>query len=375
MKKIVLIANSSWNIYNFRQNIINTFAKANYEIVVIAPLDKYSIPLSQLFPIRFIPLQQLDRKSTNPLKDVKLILEFSSILATEKPDIVMCYTIKPNIYGIMAAAFHKIPSIAVITGLGYTFLKGGFLKKIANLLYRFALNKSSKVVFENIDDRLLFETEKIVKAEKCVSVKGCGIDIDYFRPSINPPKAENVTVFTFVGRFLYDKGMREFIEAANIVSKQYPNTRFELVGEIDEQNPASVTQQELNQWLQNEQIQYIGFSEDVRIQISNTDCLVMPSYREAIAKVIQEAMAMEKPVIATNVPGCKEAVDDTITGFLVPAKNSKALADKMIYFLSLSILERQNLGKAGRKKVVTYFDENLIATQYLNFTEAILHKQ
>jgi glycosyltransferase involved in cell wall biosynthesis len=372
MAKVAIIANSTWNIYNFRMNILRALEAEGHDIVVIAPVDKYIFYLNEFKHVKHVSLKSLSRKSLNPFKDSLLFFEFYNILKNEKPDLVLNYTVKPNIYANLAASFLKIPSICVVTGLGYAFIKGGWLQSLTSFMYKFSFSSASKVVFENIDDRLLFEHEKIVAPSKCISIKGCGVNLAFFTPMPPLNKPENKTIFSFIGRFLHDKGVKEFVEAAKIIRKKYPNAEFRLIGEIDYNNPATVVEDELLQWVNEKVVVDRGPSNDVREEIRNSDCIIFPSYREAIARVLQEAMAMEIPVITTDVPGCREAVVHGENGFLVPVRNAEALADCVETFLSMSESERSEMGKRGRQKVSREFDENIISDFFVKLIQNTL---
>jgi glycosyltransferase involved in cell wall biosynthesis len=370
--KIAIVANSTWNIYNFRLNILRALEEKGAEIVVIAPIDKYIFYLNEFKNVRHIPLKRLSRKSTNPLRDVLLFNEFYRIYQREKFDVVLHYTIKPNIWGNLAARFCKTPSVCAVTGLGYAFLHNGWVEKLSTFLYRFSFKSAKKVIFENIDDRLLFIEKKIITAQQGISVKGCGINIEHFVPQEADKKPKGKTIFTFIGRLLYDKGIHEFVEAARIIKKTHQNVEFWVVGGIDEDNPATVSEETLLQWVNEKIIIEKGTSDDVRREIRNSDCIVFPSYREAIAKVLQEAMAMEKPVITTDVAGCREAVDVGENGFLVQVKNAESIAFFIEKFLELPDNERLAMGKKGREKVVREFDERDIAKQIIHFLNQLV---
>lgn len=363
-KRIAIVANTTWNIYNFRMNVIGKLLEEGYEVVVIAPVDKY-IHYKKEFPqVIHVPLKKLDRDSINPLKDLSLTLELKSIYKKVKPDIVLHYTVKPNIYGGIAAHLNKIPSIAVVTGLGYAFIHNGYVETVTKMLYRATSRFHEKVIFENIDDRLLFVEEKLIKGNQGISIKGCGIDANHFSPFPNGI-IKKQTTFTFIGRLLYDKGIQEFVEAAKIMKEKYDNVVFWLVGEIDDKNPAAVRKDDLMRWVKNDIVIYHGATNDVRTFIAASDCIVLPSYREAIARSITEGMAMEKPVITTDTPGCREAVDDGENGFLVPIKNATALAEAMDRIHLMDGDRRHEMGIHGRKKVMSEFDDKLIANEIL----------
>jgi glycosyltransferase involved in cell wall biosynthesis len=370
--KIALVANSSWNIYNFRLNVLEILLERGYEVIVIAPLDVFS-HYSNAFPtIRHIPLRHLARRSLNPFHDLALVFELFSIYRAEKPDILLHYTIKPNIYGGLVARWLGIKTIGCITGLGYTFIHTGFIHWFSKRLYRLAYARVERVIFENIDDRLLFNNLGIVDAEKSVSVKGCGINVERFHPMPRWEKLpQNARLFTFIGRFLYDKGISEFVEAAKIVKKKHPKTTFWLVGEIDNDNPAAINAEILRGWILAGLVENKGFMDDVRPFIAASDCIVCPSYREAIPRVLQEGMAMERAIITTDVAGCREAVEDGVNGFLVSVKSAQDLADAMCRLIEMSDERIEEMGKRGREKVLREFDQKLIATDILSVIEEI----
>ncbi len=372
-QKIALVANSSWNIYNFRLNILDILLEKGYEVIVIAPLDIYSHYSNDFPKVRHISLRYLVRRSLNPFHDLLFIFELFTIYRKEHPDILLHYTIKPNIYGGIVSRFLGLKAIACITGLGYTFINTGFIHWLTKQLYKFSFLRVKRVIFENIDDRLLFNDLKIIEAEKSVSVKGCGINIERFYPMPHWEKSlQNARVFTFIGRFLHDKGIVEFVEAARLVKQKYPDTLFWLVGEIDTGNPAAIHSNILRGWILEGLIENKGFMDDVRPFIAASDCIVCPSYREAIPRVLQEGMAMERAIITTNVPGCREAVEDGINGFLVTVKSPEALAKAMCRLIELTDEERTEMGKRGREKVLREFDQKLITNDILKVIESVI---
>ncbi len=371
-KKILIVANTTWNIHNFRRNILHILLDNHFEVVVVTPIDVYLSYLNDFPKVRHIALKNLGRKSINPFKDIRLTREFIRIYRQELPDLILHYTIKPNIFGGIAAHNMKIPYICVVTGLGYVFLHSGFIHFISKVLYRFALKNASKVIFENIDDRLLFIDLNLCLPENAISVKGCGVNTRYFSPKKKKYIFNQNTIFTFIGRFLYDKGLVEFIEAARLVKQQYPNTEFWLVGEIDTSNPSAVQEDDLKNWVDEKIIVYKGFANDVRPLIRNSDCVVLPSYREGMPRVLFEAMAMQRCIITTDVSGCREVVDDAINGFLVPAKAVEPLAEAMIKFVNLPIEVRHKMAMNARKKVEEQFDDRIIATEFLSIINNVI---
>ena len=204
--------------------------------------------------------------------------------------------------------------------------------------------------------------EGLVSKTKTLAIKGCGVDTNFFSPNGNGRK-EGMITFSFIGRLLYDKGVREFINAANIVRQQNPNTQFWLIGEIDKENPSSISNEDLMKWIRDPNIHYHGATENIRKFIEKSDCIVLPSYREGMPKIIMESMAMERPVITTDTAGCRETVDEKVNGYLVPVRNSEALAQAMLAFIDLEKSEQVRMGQAGRIKVLKEFDDRIIAEQ------------
>ena len=369
-KTIALVANSTWNIHNFRLNLLDKFIGEGHDVIVIAPVDQY-IEYKEKYPaVKHIALRSMDRDSTNPLKDLVLIAELTHKYKRLKPDLVIHFTNKPNIYGAIAARRAKVDSIAIVTGLGYAFIHNGFIKSVTTALYKYTSKYHKKFIFENIEDRELFENENIITRAQGISVKGCGVNTTYFHPYPNQ-KVNEAMVFSFVGRLLYDKGVKEFVEAARIIKLRHPNTRFWLVGELDPDNPATVEKDELIEWVDSDIVYYHGFQRDVRPFISKSDCVVLPSYREAIPRTITEAMAMAKPVITTDTAGCREAVDVEVNGYLAKLRDANDLAESMQKIISLTEEERKSMGQAGRNIVMNQFDDRLIANHIYDIISKI----
>jgi glycosyltransferase involved in cell wall biosynthesis len=368
---IALVANTTWNIYNFRLNLIEKFLSAGFKVIVVAPVDEYLIYKDKYPSVLHYNLQRLVRDGVNPLNDIRLFLELRRIYKEINPDVILHFTNKPNIYGSLAAKSLQLKSIAIITGLGYPFIHGGLLKRIVTSLYKISGRFNEKFIFENIEDRELFESLTIVTKQKSISIKGCGVNTQWYKPMENTKKRKK-TVFTFIGRLLYDKGIREFVEAAKIVGKNRNDVEFLIVGEIDENNPATIDKKELIQWIEDEIIQYLGFVKDIREVIASSDCIVLPSYREAIARTITEGMAMGKPIITSQTAGCREAVQDGENGYLVEIKNSKALADTFLKFMSLLPEEKKLMGEIGRMKACNEFDDAIIADQINDIVYEVL---
>jgi len=344
--------------------------------IALVAIDEY-IEYKEKYPsVKHYNLRTMDRDSTNPLKDLVLIAELTRKYKRIKPDLILHYTNKPNIFGGMAARLAGIPSFAMVTGLGYAFIHNGWIKNITTELYRFSGKFHKKFIFENIEDRELFNKIGITKADQGVSIKGCGVNTTYYAPWPNGKlKPADEIVFTFIGRLLYDKGIREFVEAAKLIRKSYPKIRFWIVGELDPENPATVDSEDLNKWVENDIVVYHGFKRDVRGYISKSDCVVLPSYREAIPRTITEAMSMGKAVITTDVAGCREAVDVGVNGYLADVRSITSLTNTMKSYINLSPQARHDMGTAGRKKALEEFDDKKIAGHIYDEIEKALSNE
>ena len=361
-KRIVIVANTTWNIYNFRLNIIRKLLDEGHEVIVMAPVDKFIFYTETMPQVHHVPVHHLYRDSVNPVQDLRLFFELVKLYKQYKPDLILHYTVKPNIWGGFAARLLGIPSVAVVTGLGYSLIHEGWINFVTRLLYKFSLPLHRKVIFENTDDKNLFEKEGLVSHSKTMAIKGCGVDTNFFSPNGNG-RQDGMITFSFIGRLLYDKGVREFINAATIVRQQNPNTQFWLIGEIDKENPSSIRNEDLMKWIRDPNIHYHGATENIRKFIEKSDCIVLPSYREGMPKVIMESMSMERAVITTDTAGCRETVDENINGYLVPVRDSQALAKAMLNFIDLEKSEQIRMGQAGRLKVLKEFDDRIIADQ------------
>lgn len=372
VKKIALVANTTWNIYNFRQNIIQKFVDLGYEVFVLAPIDEY-IEYKEKYPqITHLNLRALDRDGTNPIKDLLLIIELRRKYKKIKPDLVIHYTHKPNIFGTIAAKLAGCKSVSVITGLGYSFINKGLINIITEKLYKLTSRFNELFVFENKDDRQLFIDKGLVVADKAVAVKGCGVNLDYYKSKEVTNEKQGITTFTFIGRLLKDKGIEEFAACAKYFKQINAKTKFVVLGDFDQENPSTIDRDELLTWISDEIIDYKGFVDDVRPYIEESSCIVLPSYREGMPRIILEAMSMGKPVITTDTAGCRETVVHGINGYLVKIKNKEALTEALQNFVGLNAQERLKMGDEGRKLVDTEFSDVIIAERLYQIVKHLI---
>lgn len=371
MKKILIVDNSTWNIYNFRLPLVKKLAQEGFEVVVLTPVDEYILYLQEVVNIRHIPARHLQPRSKNPIQDLLFLIELLVCYQREKPDLVIHYTIKPNIFGSLAARLCQLKSMAVFTGLGYTFLHQRGIFRLIPMLYRGALERVERVVFYNPDDRDVFVQQKLVKPQQAVIVPGSGVNTRRFKPRpFTVPKAS--FRFLFIGRLLKDKGLTEYVQAAQSLRSYAPEVSCWVVGDVADANPSAITMEQLTDWIKQQHIRYLGKVMDVRKVIQQADVIVLPSYREGVPRVILEAMAMGKPVITTDAAGCRETVEHGVNGLLVPPRNAEALALAMTTLYESTPTELTRMGAQSRKMAFEKFDEQIIVSHYFTMLRQLL---
>jgi glycosyltransferase involved in cell wall biosynthesis len=369
-RTIAIVINTSWNIFNFRTGLLKALQKEGYKVVAMAPTDAYSKKLEEL-GIEHYDIE-INNKGTNPIEDAKLIFAFQKLYKEINPNVILQYTIKPNIYGSMAAGMLGIPVISNISGLGTVFLNDSLSSKIARFLYRIALKVPQKVFYQNAHDRELFIESGLVNEERTDLLPGSGINTEKFKPEEVRNESDGGVRFLFIARLVKDKGIEEFVRAAKQISVQCSafsvqkekRIEFCILGSFYPGNPTAITEDEMKVWEEEGIVKYIGVSDDVKSVISDYDCIVLPSYREGLSRVLLEAASMAKPIITTDVPGCKEVVDDGINGYLCKVKDADSLAEQIEKMVCLSDKERQGMGRRGREKVIAEFDEKLVIEKY-----------
>jgi glycosyltransferase involved in cell wall biosynthesis len=362
-KKIALVANSAWSVYNFRMDLVRHLL-LRFELLVIAPADEFAEELVKA-GCKYLDIN-FNNRSENPYLDYTLYRSLKRIYETEKPDFIFHYVIKPNIYGSLAAARCGIQSIAIITGLGYTFDRDNWLNRIVSFLYKRALKKAREVWFLNLEDSQTFLERKLVSADKIKILPGEGINTAHFFPPTNKPVARS-KAFQFImsTRLLRSKGVGIYIEAARILKNKYREVRFELIGFYEKNHRDSVSESEVKQWQKKGIIHYGGFAKDVRPFLRKADCFVFPSfYHEGIPRCLLEAAAMEIPIITSQNTGCKEVVLEGVNGFLCAPNNAADLARRMEDMMILTSTERAEMGKKGRELVSKKFGVDKILLEY-----------
>ena len=366
IKKFLIYSNCLHNVFNFRGKLLEAIAQLGYEIHIVSPiLEKYAADHNELinrgYHIHQIAMQ---RTGTNPVKDIKTFIHSYQLLNRIKPEYLLSYTVKPMVYGTLAAWLARVPyRFVLISGLGYTFQqveetnKRSILQKFVHALYQQALAKSSKVFFQNNDDLNLLKKLNIVQSTlPTVVVNGSGVDLNDFNV-VSLPRNESGGVkpsFLLIARLLKDKGIAEYVEASKQIKREYSDAEFHLVGSIDE-NPAAIERTQLDQWIADGDIIYWGQLKDVRPVIAASSVYVLPSYREGTSRSVLEAMSMGRAIITTDAPGCRETVTTGINGYLVPVQAVTELIDAMRQFIEYPILYEQ-MGSASRVIAVDKYD-------------------
>ena len=360
---IAIVVNTSWNIYNFRGGLVRALVGEGARVIAVAPPDEYSGRLETELGATFIPLRRLSRKGTNPAQDFALTVELARIYRKHRVTAVLHYTIKPVIYGSLAARMVGVNNICTLTGLGYAFLSSGMVNRVVKRLYRQALRGASWTYFQNADDRALFLSQQLVSPERSGVVPGSGINTELFAPS--PADESQELNFLFIGRLLYDKGVVEYHDAAQLLRQRYPEVSFHVVGGLDDGNPSGIPSSVVKEWEALGDIVYHGQVSDTRPYIARATAVVLPSYREGLPRVMLEGMAMGKPLVASDVPGCRDTVADGVNGYLVTVQDAESLAAGMENIIKSTAEERAAMGGAGRHMAVSRFAEPVIVNQYL----------
>lgn len=354
MKKVLILANNDVGLYKFRKELIEELLK-DYEVYISLPYGNFVNDLINI-GCNFIDTT-IDRRGINPINDLKLICQYKRLVKKICPDIILSYTIKPNIYGAYVAKKRNIPVFANITGLGSAVENGGLLQKITVLMYKFAFSKIQTVFFQNKENMQFFEDKKIAVGKHKL-LPGSGVNLQHFKPLKYPD--DKTTEFVFISRIMKEKGIDQYLEAAKYIRNKYPNTRFHICG-FCEEDYEDILKEYQNQGI----IIYHGLLDDVRKILKITHCTIHPTYYpEGMSNVLLESCACARPIITTDRSGCVEIVDDERNGYIVKQKDSMDLIDKIEKFLDLNYEDKKLMGLNARKKVELEFDRNIVVKKY-----------
>lgn len=367
---VCIAANTTWYVHNFRGRLIAQLIKNGYEVTVLSPPDEY---VSRILALgaRHVSLP-MNRAGTNPLIEGFTLLRLAHRLSAIRPDVLLTFTPKVNIYAAIAARVIGIPVIANVSGLGRVFIAGGWLEAVVRRLYWIAFREARRVFFQNEDDRAEFLRARIVQCDRTERLPGSGVDTDRFSPASKRPERLHF-VFLLVARLLWDKGIAEYVEAARRIQVEHPDARFRILGFLEIDNPSAIPRNELELWTNAGWVEYLGAVDDPRPSYSEADCVVLPSYyREGVPRTLLEAASMGLPIITTDAPGCRDTVDDGVTGHLCRPRDTGHLVEMMRRMLSMNEEERHRMGAAGREKMTREFDEEIVITRYLEVVDDIL---
>ena len=363
---VVITANTSWYLYNFRKNTILALIAEGNKVCAVAPEDTYSKKLEDL-GCKFIAIN-IDSGGTNPLKDLSTFYNFYKIYRNQEVDVVLNFTPKNNIYSTLAAKSADVKTINNIAGLGTLFISESIASKIARFLYKYSQSKADFIFFQNEDDRALFKRHNIAQNVASDRLPGSGADLSRFK--VSPAPDDGVVRFLLIARMLFDKGIGQYVEAARVLKSKYGNSvEFRLLGFLDVDNPSAVSKAQMNAWVDEGVVNYLGTSDFVEAEIAQVDCMVLPSYyREGVPKSLLEAGAMGKPIVTTDNVGCRETVEDGYNGFICAPRSDKSLVVALNKIIIMSHEERLKFGEQSRLKIEREFDERIVINKYLKAT-------
>lgn len=350
--RVLILANNDVGLFRFREELICEILK-NHEVSIALPYGALVEPLKSV-GCRFFDTE-MDRRGINPVADFKLIKQYSSLLKKIKPDLVIAYTIKPNIYGGIVCRLRRTAYAANITGLGTAFEKGGMLKLLVTALYRFALRKAKVVFFENEDNKDLIVNKRIVQTKQAKLLHGAGVDLEKF--GYQPYPKNDVFRFLFIGRIMKEKGINELFIATRQLIGIGKACRLDVVGPIEENFKEELEKYGAEGWLK-----YHGYQKDVRPYIADCDCFVLPSYHEGMANTNLECASSGRPIITSDIPGCKEAVTEG-SGLLCKPKDPESLYNAMMQMIELSRKDREEMGRAARRHMEDVFDKHIVVAE------------
>jgi glycosyltransferase involved in cell wall biosynthesis len=362
-KKIAVIENGLISTYTMREALMLRLVSEGCEVYILTHTNSFVSQVEKMG----LKVVNVGSGNLNPFKVSRYIYNLRRALKKIKPDVCLTFSIRPAIYGNLITRVLKIPTITNITGIGPLFISKSIVYRAARSMYRKALSKTKKVFFQNYDDMNLFLERKFVKNSVAERIPGSGIDYNKFKPIILKEKDPDTFIFLFIGRLIKDKGIFEYIRAARCIRKKFPHTVFNVMGPFWTQNLRrnTITHSQLQNWIEEGVIDYLGEKKDVRKYIAEADCIVLPSYREGSSNTLLEAASMGKPAITTDTTGCKEIVIDRVTGFLCRVKDAHDLAEKMEQMILLPADERIEMGKKARMKIIKEYDKQIVIDAYL----------
>ena len=366
MKKVLLVSNHGGGFYNFKKELIDNLISAGTEVHFAVPYDG-KVPMMVEKGAIYHEIK-IDRRGMNPIKDFSLMLQLFDLNNRINPDVLVLHTIKPNIYGSIAARVSKIPYINNITGLGSALQLNNYMARILRMLYRCSLSKSSAIFFENDANLNYFSKYSIGNLQSYILVPGAGVNTDHYFPREKKLTDSKSLTLLFIGRIMREKGINEYFTAAQYFHKKYQNIKFQVVGPCDEPEYENMLHDQSEAGV----IEYLGISNDTRVEMSSADCIVLPSYHEGMSNVLLEGASMGLPLITSDISGCKEAVEDGKNGFLCKSKSAESLITAIEKFIQLSDERRREMGHYGRIKMIQEFERTIVVRKYIEVIQNIL---
>ncbi len=366
---IAIIENNIIATNTIREKLSSTLAEKGYRITILSTGTAADLDQARKKGFNVIDVKG---STQNPLDIFTYMRNLKKALQLSKAEVCLTFTIRPAIWGNVVTRRLKIPTITNITGIGPLFARNNMAYRAARTLYKFVLQRTAKIFFQNYDDMNIFLEKRFVSPANAERIPGSGIDYEYYKPLERRP-ADGRFIFLFISRLVKDKGILEYVEAARRLKAVLPNAAFHVLGPVWLQNlkDNTVTEEEIHEWVKEGTVNYLGDAKDVRPYIAAADCIVLPSYREGTSNVLLEASSMERPCITCNTTGCKEIVEDAVTGFLCKVKDAADLSEKMKKMHSLSSGQQAEMGKRARQKVIKEFDKQIVIDAYLKAIEKI----
>lgn len=368
--RVAVVSNTAWYLINFRLNLMKSLQAAGHEVVAVAPYDAVYVERLRSAGVLFAPVV-ISGSGTSPLRELQSVWALRRVLRFYGVEAVLSYTPKGNLYSALAAMSCCLPFVPNVSGLGRSFIRKNWVTTVVKLMYKLTLRRAHKVFFQNQDDMATFVESGLVRRERCECLPGSGVDVSRFTLQPMPERFLESPVFLLVARLMWDKGVGEFVKAARLVLARYPKARFQLLGFVDVDNPSAVPRAQVEAWEAEGLLTYLGSTDDVRPYLSQADCVVLPSYREGVPRTLLEAAAVGRPVITTDVPGCRDAVVDGVTGWLCRIADEDDLARCMLTFIETSSVKRAAMGMRGRERIEAEFDERLVLQAYLREVQCI----
>jgi len=360
MKTILILINNDGGLFHFRKELLESFIRNDYKVIISVPEGEYKSQIEAI-SATYVPTP-VDRHGMNPIKDGLLFLKYGKLMKKYQPDVVLTYTIKPNIYGALQARIRKIPCLINVTGLGMALQKDGFMQKILLGMYRLSMKNAACVFFQN-EQNLQFMKERNCVNSRTRLIPGSGVNITEYAKESYPPKDAPIRILN-ITRIMKDKGIEEFMGTAEKIKEAYPEVCFEVLGDFEEDS-RTIYAPRIEELQKKGIIKYYGYQKDVRPFIGRCHLVVNPTYHEGMSNVLLEAAACARPIAASDISGCREIFEDGKSGIAFEPQSAQALTQAIEKFISMSYEERQRMGQEARQHVEKYFDRQIVIQAYL----------